>query len=286
MKKFLSFVKIEHTLFSLPIVFAGSLLALPKNTYPSLGQCAVIFLAVLGARSAGFAMNRVIDKDIDGQNPRTKFREIPSGLISVQSAWIFIAANCLIFLIAAGTISKTCLTLAPIPLLLFFIYPFLKRFTMWAHLGLGIAWGIAPLGGYLAINSMLSPFARLYPPLLLAVFCIFWVAGFDVVYALLDEKFDQDTGVYSMPSVLGSKDAIIVSELFHFAAFLTLSLLVFHFLNRPAALALWAAAGVLLSISHWKLATEELTPKVIDFAFFKVNAALGFIILLLVWAGR
>ncbi len=285
MKKFLSFVKIEHTLFSLPIVFAGSLLALPKNTYPTLSQSLIIIMAVLGARSAGFAMNRVIDREIDAQNPRTKVREIPSGAISVQAAWIFIAVNSILFLIAAGVISKTCLMLAPIPLLLFFIYPFLKRFTMWAHLGLGIAWGIAPLGGYLAIDSSLSPFSRLTAPILLALFCIFWVAGFDIVYALLDEESDRATGVRSLPAALG-KDAIIVSELFHFAAFLVLGFLVYQFLSSSAAFALWAAVGVLLSISHWRIATEPLSPSLIDFAFFKINAALGFIVLFLVWFGR
>lgn len=285
MKKFLSFVKIEHTLFSLPIVFAGSFLALPKGTYPTLRQSLIVFLAVLGARSAGFAMNRVIDRDIDAQNPRTKVREIPSGAISVQAAWTFIAVNSILFLIAAGMISKTCLMLAPIPLLLFFIYPFLKRFTIWAHLGLGIAWGIAPLGGYLAIDSSLSPFSRLAAPILLALFCIFWVAGFDIVYALLDEESDRKTGVRSLPAAMG-KDAIIVSELFHFAAFLILGFLVYQFLSSSTAFALWAAAGILLSISHWRIATEPLSPKLIDFAFFKINAALGFIVFFLVWFGR
>lgn len=285
MKKFLSFVKIEHTLFSLPIVFAGSFLALPKGTYPTLRQSLIVFLAVLGARSAGFAMNRVIDRDIDAQNPRTKVREIPSGAISVQAAWTFIAVNSILFLIAAGMISKTCLMLAPIPLLLFFIYPFLKRFTIWAHLGLGIAWGIAPLGGYLAIDSSLSPFSRLAAPILLALFCIFWVAGFDIVYALLDEESDRKTGVRSLPAAMG-KDAIIVSELFHFAAFLVLGFLVHGFLYNAVGLWLWAAVGALLAVSHWRIATEPLSPKLIDFAFFKVNAALGFIVLFLVWFGR
>ncbi len=285
MKKFLSFVKIEHTLFSLPIVFAGSLLALPNGTYPTLKQALLIFFAVLGARSAGFAMNRVIDKDIDAKNPRTKIREIPSGIISVQSAWIFIAINSLIFLIAAALISPLCLMLAPIPLLLFFIYPFLKRFTMWAHLGLGIAWGIAPLGGFLAIDPAISPFERLIAPILLAVFCIFWVAGFDVVYALLDEQSDRETGVRSIPAALG-KDAIMVSELLHFAAFLILGLFVHGFLYNSVGLSLWGLTGALLAVSHWRIATEPLSPKLIDFAFFKINAALGFVVLFLVWFGR
>lgn len=285
-QKLLRFVKIEHTLFSLPIVFCGSLLALPSGVYPTVKQCILIFLAILGARSAGFAMNRVIDKDIDAKNPRTRVREIPSGQISVQSAWLFIAANSLLYIVAAGMLSTTCLLLSPIPLILFFAYPFLKRFTMWAHLGLGVAWGSAPLGGFMAIHQRFTPVEDLYPALLLGTFSIFWLAGFDVIYGLLDEKSDREQGVRSIPAALGSKDAIIVSELLHFAAFLFLGLLVYQYLHRPVSFVLLSLAGVLLAVSHWRVATEELTPKVIDFAFFKTNAALGFLIFFLIWFGR
>jgi 4-hydroxybenzoate polyprenyltransferase len=279
MKPFLRFVKIEHTLFSLPIVFSGSFLAL-SQTGARLSWAAAgwILLAVLGARTAGFGLNRIVDRSIDARNPRTKEREIPAGKISLPAAWAFIAASSALFLFAAAQLSRICLLLAPIPLVLFAIYPFLKRFTLWAHLGLGIAWGIAPLGGWLAVAPDLRPFSGLIPALLLAAFCVCWVAGFDIVYALLDENFDREAGLHSMPARLGKTDALRVSEVLHGFGFLALGTLVQVYLNGPLSFAFLAAAGALLAVSHWKVLVNPATPSVIDFAFFKVNAALGFIV--------
>ena len=283
--KYLRFVKIEHTLFSLPIVFSGTFLALSLGQISSSipwTQILWILLAVLGARSAGFGMNRIIDKDWDAMNPRTKDREIPSQKISVRSAWIFVFVFSLLLLCAAGQLSKTCLYLSPIPLVLFLIYPFLKRKTIWSHLGLGVAWGIAPVGGWLAVSPEMSPLSDLKPVILLALFCVFWVAGFDIVYALLDEDFDRQNGLYSMPAVMGRKNALRVSRIFHFIAILFLGTLVEVYLKHPFSYLFLAVAGMLLILSHWNVATKPLTPSVIDFAFFKVNAVLGFIIFLLV----
>lgn len=279
MKSFLRFVKVEHTLFSLPIVFAGTFLALSRGgTKLSPQQAIWIFLAVLGARTAGFGLNRIVDRAIDAKNPRTRDREIPAGRISPAAAWMLVAASAALFLFSAWRLSPTCLLLAPIPLILFAVYPFLKRFTVWAHLGLGIAWGVAPLGGWLAVSPRLRPLSDLAPALLLAAFCVFWVAGFDIVYALLDEEFDRNEGLRSLPAALGKSDALRVSEVFHCAGFLALGTLTQLYLAGPLAFAFLAATGLLLAVSHWKVLANPPTPAVIDFAFFKVNAALGFLV--------
>jgi len=284
-KHFFNFIKIEHTLFSLPIVFSGTFLALigqgAENSI-TFKQFFWILIAVLTARSVGFGLNRIIDKDIDKENPRTKMREIPSGLIPLKFACIFVIVSSILFMFSAKMLSNLCLILAPIPLILFLIYPFLKRWTLFSHLGLGIAWGIAPLGGWLAVSPQLHPIIHLAPALLLSGFCIFWVAGFDVLYALLDEAFDREKGLRSMPAVLGLKNALEISEIAHFIAFLFLGTLVQLYLPHKVSFILLGAVGLLFILSHWKVQFQGLSPSTIDFAFFKVNAALGFVVFLLI----
>lgn len=284
-RDYFRFVKIEHTLFSLPIVFSGAFLGLHQIGTKKLVDSYLflwIFLAVLGARSIGFGLNRIIDRTFDSKNPRTKDREIPSGKISLRSAWFFIFIASALYFISAGMISTLALFLSPIPPLLFFAYPFLKRWTIWSHLGLGIAWGIAPIGGWLAVFPQIHSFAQLKPVLLLSLFSVFWVAGFDIIYALLDERFDRENGLFSMPAFLGKKDALRVSEISHLIAFLFLGTLVQNYLNRPLPFLFLVIAGLLLIASHWKVQFQGLTPQTIHFAFFKVNAILGFVVFLLV----
>ncbi len=277
---YFKFIKVEHTLFSLPIVFSGSLLAQHRYNVPiSLSLMGWIFLAVLGARSFGFAVNRVVDKEIDAKNPRTKDRELPSGKISSGAALIFVLIAAVLFLGASYKIDPLCFYLAPIPLLLFVLYPFLKRVTMLAHLGLGIAWGTAPLGGWIAIHPQIAPLPELQPILLLTLFSIFWVAGFDILYALLDEEFDRSAGLKSMPALLGKQDALRLSELFHVLALAALGTLVEIYIGTALSFILLGSIGFLLILSHWKILANALTPKIIDFAFFKVNAVIGFLVL-------
>lgn len=286
MLNYFRFIKIEHTLFSLPIVFSGTFLALLQTNEKksiSLEQSIWIFLAVLGARASGFGFNRIIDRTIDSQNSRTRNREIPSGKISIFSASIFTAAMALLFMFSAGMLSKLCLILSPIPLVLFLVYPFLKKWTVGSHLGLGIAWGIAPLGGWLAIKPQIHPLSQLIPVFLLTGFSVFWVAGFDIIYALLDEEFDREKGLFSMPAVLGKKNALRISEISHSTAFLFLGLLVQNFLNHSITFFFLIIVGLLLIISHWKVQVNSFDSSLIDFAFFKVNAAIGFAVFLMIF---
>lgn len=279
MKKYIRFVKIEHTLFSLPVVFAGTFLALSQVFRTlTLKESFWILLAVLTARAVGFGLNRIIDRDLDAKNPRTKERELPSGTISLSAAWLFVALASTIFIFSAGMLSPLCLFLSPIPLLLFWLYPYLKRWTIWSHLGLGIAWGIAPIGGYLAVYPHFNPFSQLVPVLLLALFCIFWVAGFDILYATLDEDFDRKNSLFSIPALLGTKNALRISEIFHLTAFLFLGTLTKLYLNHTISFLFLALIGGFFILSHWKVQTQTLTPKVVDFAFFKTNAVVSFLV--------
>lgn len=282
--KYFRFIKIEHTLFSLPIVFSGTMLATHfSSSKPNITFLHVvwIFFAILGARSFGFGINRILDSDLDKQNPRTKNREIPSGQISLTEAWVFVLISALVFLFSASQLSKTALCLTTIPLVLFTLYPLLKRWTALCHLGLGIAWGIAPIGGWIAVDPKILPLSDLRPVLLLSIFCIFWVAGFDMIYALLDEEFDRANGIYSIPAKIGKKNALRISELFHFFSFIILGGLVNSYFNQIYSYLLFGSAGLLFLISHWKVHFNVLTPSVINFAFFKANAAIGFIIFFL-----
>ncbi|OGR81553.1 MAG: hypothetical protein A3I11_00465 [Elusimicrobia bacterium RIFCSPLOWO2_02_FULL_39_32] len=282
--KYFRFIKIEHTLFSLPIVFSGTMLAAHfSSSKPNITFLHVvwIFFAILGARSFGFGINRLLDSDIDKQNPRTKNREIPSGQISLSKACVFVSISALLFLFSASRLSKTALFLAIIPLILFTIYPLLKRWTALCHLGLGLAWGVAPIGGWIAIDPKIFPLSNLAPVLLLSIFCIFWVAGFDMIYALLDEEFDRMNGIYSIPAKIGKKNALRISELFHFFSFIILGILVNSYFDQGDSYLLFSSAGILFLMCHWKVLFNVLTPSVIDFAFFKANAAIGFIIFFL-----
>lgn len=284
MKKYLRFVKIEHTLFSLPVIFAGTLLALSQISRAiTLKEIFWILLASISARATGFGLNRIADRKLDAQNPRTAERELPKGEITLREAWIFVALSSIVFIFSAGMLSQLCLMLAPIPLLLFWLYPYLKRWTIWSHLGLGIAWGIAPLGGYLAVYPHTNPMEQLLPAILLALFCIFWVAGFDVIYALLDEECDRKAGLFSIPACLGTKNALRISEILHITALLFLGTLTQLYFPHTGSFIFLALIGALLILSHIKIQFQPLTPKLIDFAFFKVNGLIAFLILGLVY---
>jgi 4-hydroxybenzoate polyprenyltransferase len=267
------FVKIEHTAFSLPLLLAGAVLA--ARGLPPLRALLLIVLAGFGARIAAMSLNRLVDREIDARNPRTRARELPSGTLRVRDAGVILAGGIALYLAAAWLLAPVLLVLAPVPLLVFLGYPYLKRLTPWAHLGVGLALAAAPLGGWLAVDRRLD---GLGPGLLLALFTCLWVAGFDIIYATLDEDFDRAAGLRSMPAWLGRRGALRVSGAFHAAAFAALAVLVATALSTPLAWAGLALAGALLWLEHHRASD-------VDLAFFRVNAALGFVVLAVVVAG-
>lgn len=260
------FVKIEHTLFSFPLLLSGAFLARGDVSFRTL---LLILAAGTGARTAALGLNRILDRRIDRENPRTLDRELPSGAMSLREAWAVTGAGIALFLGSAYAISPRCLQLAPIPLAIFLLYPLLKRFTMWAHLGVGAALAMGPLGAWYAVQLDFQDFGS---ALLLCLFTLFWVAGFDIIYATLDQDFDRSRGLHSLPSRLGREPALRVSAAFHAAAFLLLLLLYWKALEGPLAAGLLVLIGVLLVLEHRRASD-------IDLAFFKINAALGFVVL-------
>ena len=258
------FVKAEHTLFSLPLIFSGAVLA--GREWPSGRLCALLLGAGFGARTAAFALNRVIDRQLDARNPRTANRELPRGTLRLSEAWGVFGAGVALYGACAAAIAPICLYLSPIPLAIFVIYPYMKRFTPLAHFGVGLADAMAPLGGWIAVKQTLEGIG---PGFWLASFTFFWVSGFDVIYATMDEAFDRSAGLHSLPARLGSRTALRMSGVLHGLAFAALAVLYRSHLRTPVALATLLAIGALL---YW----EHRQAHDVDLAFFKINAVLGF----------
>jgi 4-hydroxybenzoate polyprenyltransferase len=273
LKTYGKFIKVEHTLFSLPLILSGAFLA--ARGVPVSRVLILILIAAFGARTAALGLNRIIDREIDRRNPRTKERELPSGGIRLPEAFAIVGGGILIYLIAAYLICDVVLYLSPIPLIVFTIYPFMKRFTSLCHFGVGLGLSLSPLGGWFAVRCSAG---GILPPLLLSLFTFFWVSGFDVIYATLDEEFDRQSGVFSFTSRYGKKRALLISAILHLFSFLALLGLYFYDFKSICALPLLIICGLLLFWEHRKSAD-------VDFAFFKINALLGFVVFLFVLSG-
>jgi 4-hydroxybenzoate polyprenyltransferase len=278
-----NFVKIEHTLFSLPMLFAGLLAGLSSRT----GQAPALFpliawvlLAGVGARTLALALNRILDRAIDARNPRTAGRELPSGRLSLGAAWAVALGGGLLYLAAAWALGGWCLRLAPIPPLVFILYPLMKRFTPAAHLGVGLGLAMAPLGGWMAAaQAWPASLAAARVPALLAGFTLCWVSGFDVLYAIQDLNFDRREGLHSIPARLGAPVARASALALHLGALACLVGLGLGFANAWAWLAL-APAALLLALEQALGSSLEPGSR-----FFTVNAWLGFAVLLFVAVG-
>ena len=268
------FVRFEHTLFSLPLLFAGVLLGAGGLHVP-LRLLGLVLLAGTGARTAALGLNRIIDRQIDAANPRTRSRELPSGAMSMAEAWGLTVAGALVYAAAAWWIAPVCLALAPVPLAVFVAYPYLKRWTAWCHLGVGLGLAMAPLGGWFATRL---GFDDAGPVLLLALFTLAWVAGFDVIYATLDEEFDRAAGVRSLPAKYGRETALRIARGIHIIGFAALAALVLWRLAWLPALVPLAAVGALLAWEHARA-------RDVDLAFFRINVWVGFAALAVVAAG-
>jgi len=213
-KDYFSLVKIHHTIFSLPFALIGFFLAFRENGETvSLRILLLVILCVLFARNAAMGFNRYADREFDRLNPRTALREIPRNIISPKSALLFVLLNVVLFIVAAGFLNSMCLILSPVALAVVLGYSFTKRFTALAHLFLGMGLALAPIGAYLAVTAQ---FAVL--PLLYSFAVLFWVAGFDIIYALQDYDFDVKNGLRSVPVVVGKRNSLVLSALFHVAA--------------------------------------------------------------------
>ena len=267
----LEMIKIEHTLFALPFAFLGAVLA--ANGLPTLRQILWIIVAMVGARSAAMAFNRIADRNIDARNPRTATRAIPAGLLSVGFVWAFTLISAAVFLFAAAMLNRLTLLLAPVALASVLLYSFTKRWTQFSHLVLGWCLSIAPTGAWIAVRGEIGSAI----PLLLSLVVLLWTAGFDVLYACQDYDFDRREGLRSIPARIGIPRALWIARALHAAAFLALVWLYAATGLGPVAFAGVIATGALLVYQHRLVRADDLGR--LNAAFFTTNAFVSVILL-------
>ena len=278
---FVNLVRLPHTVFALPFALIGVVLASYRHRL-RLTEIGWVILAFTAARFAAMAFNRIVDRHIDAQNPRTSMRELPRGVLSVQEAWISVAVSVGVFLVAAAALNPLCLALAPLAILWVLGYSFTKRFTRWSHLVLGAGLGIAPVGGYLAVAGAWSHPWWLLVALSTAVTT--WVGGFDILYALPDEGFDRAHSLHSIPAALGERRAIYVARGLHAVTIVALLLTGIGAHLGPLYWCGLLIAAAILLYEHSLVHPGNLTK--LDAAFFMMNGMLSITLLFFVLAER
>jgi 4-hydroxybenzoate polyprenyltransferase len=265
---FARLVKIEHSVYALPFAFAGAFLA--AGGMPTWGQLLWITVAMVGARSAAMALNRLIDAEMDARNPRTADREIPAGRLGRREVWVFTVVSVALLVVASFQLSYPVRFLWPIPLAAFLLYPFAKRVTWFCHYALGLTLGLAPAAAWLAVSGSLSAEAWI---LFFAVGL--WVGGFDIMYAIFDLDFDRAHGMHSVPVKLGATGALRVAALSHVLTVLLLgSVGVIAHLPALYWVGLAVVAG-LLAWTHADIARRGLSR--VGMGFMTVNGLVGLV---------
>lgn len=259
---FMEMIKFSHTIFALPFALSGALLAI--RGLPSGRQLLFIVLAMVGARTAAMAMNRLIDAEIDAKNPRTAGRAIPAGLLSKGAVLFAILLSVALLLWSAAMLNPLCLKLSPVALFFLVLYSYCKRFTALAHVVLGICLAAAPIGAWVALTGTIQ-----LPAIVLGLLVLFWVAGFDILYALQDLDYDRSVGLHSIPVALGVSGSLWLARLFHL---LTLVLLLWLIVLLGLGPWFWLGSGLMAAMllyEHWLLRGGDLSK--LDAAFFTMN---------------
>ncbi len=269
----LEMIKVEHTVFALPFAFLGAFLA--ARGFPPWQKSFWIVLAMLGARSAAMAFNRLADRVYDGLHERTASRALPRGLLTARFVVLFVLASSALFLFAAWKLNPLAFSLSPLALAIVFFYSYTKRFTSLSHLVLGFSLAIAPVGGWIAVRGEVEA-----APFYLAAAVLFWVAGFDIIYACQDIEFDRRMRLYSLPSRLGIRTSLWISTAFHvlMVGFLLYAFMLFQ-------LSILSLAGLLVVIAalvyeHSLVKPHDLSR--VDAAFFAVNGLVSVVLFLFV----
>jgi len=268
-------IKWEHSIFALPFALCGAMLA--AGGLPSAHQLIWIVVAMVAARSAAMAFNRLADTAIDAANPRTRTRALPAGHLTPAFVATFVVVSSGVFVFAAGQFNRLTLWLSPVALAVLILYSYTKRFTRWSHLVLGFALGISPSAAWIAIRGSLDP--RI---LLLTAAVTFWVGGFDVLYACQDCDFDRQAGLHSIPRHLGVSRSLWIARGFHLAMLLLLIALIPAFGLGKLAMAGVAAVGALLAYEHSLVSSRDLTR--LNAAFFTMNGVISVVFFLFVAA--
>lgn len=267
-------IKFEHTIFALPFAFLGAVLGsfVIHGTWPEPMQWVWITLAMVGARSAAMALNRLIDAAIDKKNPRTKERAIPAGLLSKIEVLAFIVLSFALLFFSAFQLNMLAVYLLPVAVFFLVLYSYTKRFTWACHLVLGITIAIAPLGGWVGTTGTLT-----WDAVLLFLAVALWTAGFDVIYATQDAEYDKNAGLYSIPSYFGIAKALLIAKGFHIVSFLALVAL---FFTSPLGWIYFIGvliAGAIMVYEHSLVSADDLSK--VDVAFFTMNGILSIVML-------
>ena len=267
LKNYLSLIKFSHTIFALPFALIGFTLAISQKEYAfTWDKLLFVLLCMIFARSAAMAFNRYIDRDVDSANPRTaKIREIPNGRIKEKSALLFVIVNCILFMGATYLLNSLCFLLSPIALLIILGYSYTKRFTALCHIILGLGLSLSPIGAYLAVTAQFDIL-----PLLFSCIVLFWVSGFDIIYALQDQNVDKQLNLHSIPVLLGQKNALLFSRLMHF---ITATIILYIGINYfTTSIIFWTATCLFIGllINQQRLVKPNDLSK-INLAFFTNN---------------
>ena len=269
-------IKWEHSIFALPFALCGAMLA--AGGLPAWRQLAWIVVAMVSARSAAMAFNRLADASIDAANPRTATRALPVGQLTPAFVSTFVLVACGIFVLAASQLNRLTLMLSPVALAVILLYSYSKRFTRWSHLFLGFALGIAPAAAWIAVRGSLDP--RI---LLLTAAVTFWV-GFDVIYACQDHDYDRSHDLHSLPRHFGIRNALVIARLFHIAMLGLLVALVVVFGLGKLAFAGVIAVAALLLYEHALVRQDDLSK--LNAAFFTMNGVISVVFFLFVAADQ
>jgi len=269
----LEMIKWEHSVFVLPFALCGAMLA--AHGWPNAHTLIWIVVAMVAARSAAMAFNRLADASIDAANPRTRTRALPAGTLTPTFVATFVVISCVVFVVAAWRLNHLSLMLSPVALAIILLYSFSKRFTRWSHLILGFAMGIAPSAAWIAVRGSLDP--RI---LLLTAAVTFWGGGFDVLYACQDYDFDRQSGLHSVPRYVGIANALWIARLFHLSMALLLVSLVVVFGLGKLAIAGVVFVAFLLTYEHSLVSPTDLSK--LNAAFFTMNGVISVVFFLFV----
>ena len=265
---FISLIKFEHTVFALPFAYVGAFLV--ADGVPHSAYLVWLTVAMVGARSLAMAINRLVDADLDAQNPRTKSRELPRGLLSRVSVIVFCLLSLGLFLLAVSQLAPLVRWLWPIPIVFFVIYPYLKRFTWLCHIWLGVAIGLSPIAAWIAFTNSFSIEAAI-----LGIAVATWVSGFDILYGFFDLEVDRSQGLHSIPARFGVVKALVISRLLHL---MTVGFLAISGLLLDSGYFYWAGVGIvgiLLVREHSLISSRDW--RRLNSAFFLMNGAIALI---------
>lgn len=281
LQEYRELVKFEHTIFALPFALSAMLLATPPETWPAWQTAGWVLLAMVGGRTYAMGLNRLIDAEIDAANPRTRNRSIPAGRVGKKEAGMLTLVSALMLIVATFQLPVICRQLLPVAFAILTLYSYVKRFSSMAHLVLGVALGSSAVGGWLAVTGELS-----WLPVIFGFAVVFWVAGFDIIYACQDYEFDQSARLNSIPVALGLKGAVWASRIAHALTVLLLGL--FGWVYPHTGIFYWSAVALTAGMLIYEHAIirgegdQPLNLNRVDEAFFNVNGRISLSIFVLV----